>query len=72
MFGLKPDGTEKPAPMELVRMAFPRRTYTQSHVDYVIEVLEKVIRERRDIPGYRITSKPVPLRNFTAHLEPIA
>jgi tryptophanase len=39
MFGLQPDGSEKPAAMELVRLAFPRRVYTQSHVDYLAEVI---------------------------------
>ena len=42
MFGRQPDGGEKPAPLELVRLAFPRRTYTQSHVDYLAEVLDYV------------------------------
>ena len=42
MFGLQPDGTETPAAMDLVRLAIPRRTYTQSHIDYVIEVVERV------------------------------
>jgi len=71
MFGLQPDMTEQPAKMELVRLAFPRRTYTQSHVDYVIEVLEDVYKRRSEIKGYQVVSKPVPLRHFTAWLEPI-
>jgi tryptophanase len=40
-FGLHPDGTETPAAMDLVRLAIPRRTYTQSHIDYVIEVVTR-------------------------------
>ena len=71
MFGLQPDGTEKPAPMELVRLAFPRRTYTQSHVDYVIEVLDYVKNNLMAIPGYQITSEPTPLRHFSAELQPL-
>ena len=47
MFGRQPDGSEQPAPMDLVRLAIPRRTYTQSHVDYVIEVCEHVAERAR-------------------------
>jgi len=72
MFGLQPDGTEKPAAMELVRLAIPRRTYTQSHVDYVIEVCTKVAAAADSLPGYRIVSEPRPLRHFTARFEPLA
>ncbi len=72
MFGQQPDGTEKPAAMELVRLAFPRRVYTQSHVDYLAEVL-LYVNERKDrIGGYRIVSQPPALRHFSAELEPIA
>jgi tryptophanase len=71
MFGLHPDGTESPAPLELVRLAVPRRTYTQSHIDYVIEVCDAVARNATDLPGYRIISEPRPLRHFTARFEPI-
>jgi tryptophanase len=70
MFGQQPDGTERPAAMELVRLAFPRRVYTQSHVDYLAEVL-LYVHERRDaIRGLRITEQPPALRHFTAHLAP--
>ncbi len=71
MFGLQPDGSEKPAAMELVRLAFPRRVYTQSHVDYLAEVILEVNQHRRNLPGYRITSQAGVLRHFTARLEPI-
>jgi tryptophanase len=72
MFGMKPDGTEEPGPMDLVRLAFPRRVYTQSHVDYVAEVVLEVARNAPSLPGYRITSAPRVLRHFTARFEPIA
>jgi tryptophanase len=72
MFGLQPDGSEKAAPMDLVRLAFPRRTYTQSHVDYVIEVVEHVYRLRERICGLRIVEAPAVLRHFSAALEPVA
>jgi tryptophanase len=71
MFGLHPDGTEEPAAMELVRLAIPRRTYTQSHIDYVIEVCNAVAARADELTGYRITSDPKPLRHFTAAFEPI-
>ena len=47
MFGMKPDGREEPGPMDLVRLAFPRRVYTQSHVDYVAEVVLEVAKNAR-------------------------
>ncbi len=72
MFGLKPDGREEPGPMDLVRLAFPRRVYTQSHVDYVAEVVLEVARSAAKLPGYRIVSAPRVLRHFTARFEQIA
>lgn len=72
MFGRQPDGSEKAARMELVRLAIPRRVYTQSHIDYVIECFEEVNRSRDELPGYRIVEEPPTLRHFTARLEPVA
>ncbi|HUV48590.1 MAG TPA: tryptophanase [Actinomycetes bacterium] len=72
MFGVQPDGTERAAPMDLVRLAIPRRTYTQSHIDYVIEVCEEVARRAPELPAYRIVDQPRMLRHFTASFEPIA
>ncbi len=69
MFGRNPDGSESPAAMDLVRLAVPRRTYTQSHVDYVIEVCAAVAQRAADLPGLRITSEPPTLRHFTARFE---
>ncbi len=54
------------ASLQLVRLALPRRVYTQSHVDYVIEVAERVARRAGDIPGYRIVEEPAFLRHFSA------
>ena len=71
MFGQQPDGSERAASMELVRLAFPRRVYTQSHVDYLAEVLTYVHGRRDRIRGMRITSQPPALRHFSAHLAPI-
>jgi tryptophanase len=71
MFGQQPDGSERAAAMELVRLAFPRRVYTQSHVDYLAEVLTYVHGRRDRIRGLRITSQPPALRHFSAHLAPI-
>ncbi len=72
MFGKKDDqGVEKPARLELVRLAFPRRVYTQSHFDYIVEVIDDVLLHRDQIPGYRITRQPQYLRHFTCHFEPM-
>jgi tryptophanase len=71
MFGRHPDGSETPAPMDLVRLAIPRRTYTQSHVDYVIEVVRWVAGQARSLGGYRITDEPKQLRHFTARFAPL-
>jgi tryptophanase len=66
MFGLAPDGTEKPAAMDLVRLAIPRRTYTQSHMDYVVEVVTHVAERARELKGLKITEQPKALRHFSA------
>jgi tryptophanase len=71
MFGLHPDGTESPAPMDLVRLAIPRRTYTQSHIDYVIEVVGSVATRASELRGMRIIEQPKQLRHFTATFEPV-
>ena len=71
MFGRRPDGSETAAAMDLVRLAIPRRTYTQSHIDYVIEVCQEVACRADRLPGYRITEQPQALRHFTARFEPI-
>jgi tryptophanase len=70
MFGQQPDGSEKPAAMELVRLAFPRRVYTQSHVDYLAEVLLHVNRMKEKIRGVQIVEAPLALRHFSAKLAP--
>jgi len=71
MFGLQPDGTEKEASLELVRLAIPRRTYTQSHIDYVIEVCQAVAQEASSLRGYKIVEQAPQLRHFTARFEPL-
>ncbi|MDP7030259.1 MAG: tryptophanase [Phycisphaerales bacterium] len=71
MFGQQPDGSEQAAPRELVRLAFPRRAYTQSHVDYVAEVLLRVFERRDSLRGMRMLESPPVLRHFTARLEPL-
>ena len=72
MFGQRPDGSESPAAMELVRLAIPRRVYTQSHIDFVIEVIRRVAERATDLRGMRIVEQPATLRHFTARFEPIA
>jgi tryptophanase len=71
MFGRQPDGSETPAAMDLVRLAVPRRTYTQSHIDYVIEIGAEIAERSRDLRGLRITWEPETLRHFTARFEPL-
>ncbi len=71
MFGLHPDGTETAGAMDLVRLAVPRRVYTQSHVDYVAEAVIAVAGMRDGLRGYRIVSPRKPLRHFTAIFEPL-
>jgi tryptophanase len=66
MFGMRSDGSESAAPMELVRLAVPRRVYTQSHIDYVIEVIRWVAERAGDLHGLRIVEQPTALRHFTA------
>ena len=74
MFGRKDKktGKEVPAIMELVRLAVPRRVYTQSHVDYIIEVIQSVHEHRDQIRGMEIVEEPPYLRHFTAKLRPIS
>jgi tyrosine phenol-lyase len=59
------------AKMDLVRLAIPRRVYTQSHIDYVVEIILRVWERRDQIKGLRLTYEAPFLRHFTAHLEPV-
>ncbi|MGA7616798.1 MAG: tryptophanase [Thermoanaerobaculia bacterium] len=72
MFGLHPDGSETAGPMDLVRLAIPRRVYTEAHINYVAEVVLEVFRKRETLRGWRITHSPRVLRHFTARFEPVA
>lgn len=65
------DGKLIPAQMELVRLAIPRRVYTQSHIDYVSEVIIEVFEKRNEIKGLTIIEEAETLRHFTARLKPI-
>ncbi len=72
MFGtVHDDGTEDPASMELVRLAIPRRTYTQSHIDFVAEVVVSVAERAESLTGYRIVEQAPWLRHFTARFGPV-
>jgi tryptophanase len=73
MFGKYAENGELvPSSMELVRLAIPRRVYTQSHMEYVAETFEEVMRTREQVHGYRIVKEPKFLRHFTAHFEPLS
>ena len=70
MFGkYDKDGKLIPAPQELVRLAIPRRVYTQSHMEYVIETFEEILKEKEKAKGYKIVEEPKFLRHFTAKFE---
>ncbi len=67
-----PDSGEMQFPeMELVRLALPRRTYTQSHLDYVVKVLKIIAAKKESLSGYRITKEPKLMRHFTATFESV-
>jgi tryptophanase len=73
MFGRPtPHGPDVPAALELVRLAIPRRAYTQSHIDYVLEAVVEVFERRESLRGYRILEQPEQLRHFTARFGPLA
>jgi tryptophanase len=73
MFGKYNDKGEVVSPsMELVRLAIPRRVYTQSHIDYVIECSVELHANRKNLYGYAITYEAPQLRHFTAHFKPLA
>lgn len=69
MFGAQPDGTEKEGAMDLVRLAIPRRVYTQSHIDYVIEALTEINLRKNELKSMKIIWQPKQLRHFTASFD---
>ena len=72
MFGsTDEEGIFHAAELELVRLALPRRVYTQSHIDYVVDTFKELMTEREQAKGYKITFEPQFLRHFTAHFEKI-
>jgi tryptophanase len=71
MFGRRPDGSFRAAAMELVRLAIPRRVYTQAHFDYVLEGIAEVAERRAALRGVAIVSEPPFLRHFTARFAPL-
>jgi len=72
MFGhTGPDGKQQPGAMDLVRLAIPRRVYTQSHMDYVVEAVAYVYERRASMGGMRIVDEPSALRHFTCGFEPL-
>lgn len=72
MFGkYDENGKLIPAPMELVRLAIPRRVYTQSHIEYVIETFQEILNNKAKVKGYKIVEEAKLLRHFTAHFEKI-
>jgi len=72
MFGRKTDGTEEAASMDLVRLALPRRVYTQSHADYVVEVFAELSDMKESLRGLEIFEEPSSLRHFTSKFKPLS
>jgi tryptophanase len=72
VFGRQPDGSEALADQELLRLAIPRRVYTQSHVDYVVECFEELVGRKDALCGYAIPEGPPQLRHFTARFRPLS
>lgn len=72
MFGRTVEGRFEAAAMALVRLAFPRRVYTQSHFDYILEGMEGLVARKSAIRGMRIADEPPFLRHFTARFAPLA
>ena len=74
MFGRRSpeSGQETPASMELVRLAIPRRVYTQSHIDYVVEAILQIWERREKVSGYRFLEQAPTLRHFTARFAPLS
>ena len=72
MFGkTDPTGCFIPSKLELVRLAFPRRVYTQSHFDYIIEGMQELVARKEALRGLKLTYDPTLLRHFTARFEPL-
>jgi len=70
MFGkYDKNGKLIPPAMELVRLAIPRRVYTQSHIDYVLEIILEVFKNRKSLKGYKIIYEAPMLRHFTVRFE---
>lgn len=69
MFGLQPDGSESPSAMDLVRLAIPRRTYTQSHADYIVEVFEELAAIKDSLTGFKIVKQALQMRHFTCEFS---
>lgn len=72
MFGKTVNGKFQPSAMELVRLAFPRRVYTQSHFDYILEGMGEIYARKDKLRGLRMVHEPPFLRHFTARFEPLA
>jgi len=71
MFGKTANGKFIPSEMELVRLAFPRRVYTQSHFDYILEGFEEIAKNKKNLRGLKMTYEPPFLRHFTARFSPV-